>query len=407
MAIRKTNWLLPFAALGFLACNGVLHAGGGSDASKGFLTGDPSCRNHFCSDACGAPADGTTCHAGGRCLAGEAPSHCREAYDPCGGKSCGDSCTACDPTDPNCVEAAVEKFCDAAGQCNLAFPVCEDDKWTPCGGKSCGDSCTVCDPTDATCSETAVVKTCDSAGNCGPGSGTCEPEGCREEDCTEVVACPAIGCADPNQTYCHQRCVKQTDGSCDWDVTYGCDDPSTPNKWFKTCGDPVGGRGPNDDPSTPNCTTEQEGAACSTTGAECELLDADDTRLRCTDRDPRTQPGGCPISRRDFKQDIRYLDAPARERLAEELLGIHLATYRYKSAPAREQLGFIIEDAEPSASINSPRDMIDLYAYTSMAVAALQVQNEQLAALREEVAALRAARGVPSASPESDYPVCK
>jgi len=45
-------------------------------------------------------------------------------YDPCEAKACGDTCTFCDPTDPNCAETGVVKFCDAAGSCGMAFPDC-------------------------------------------------------------------------------------------------------------------------------------------------------------------------------------------------------------------------------------------------------------------------------------------
>jgi hypothetical protein len=39
--------------------------------------------------------------------------------------------------------------------------------------------------------------------------------------------------------------------------------------------------------------------------------------------------------------------------------------------------------------VDAERDRVDLYAYTSMTVAALQVQAEQIDALQREVAALR------------------
>jgi hypothetical protein len=52
---------------------------------------------------------------GGDIDGGKAP------YLPCAGKACGDDCSACDPTDPNCVETGVEKACDKNGAC-LASP---------------------------------------------------------------------------------------------------------------------------------------------------------------------------------------------------------------------------------------------------------------------------------------------
>jgi hypothetical protein len=52
-------------------------------------------------------------------------------------------------------------------------------------------------------------------------------------------------------------------------------------------------------------------------------------------------------------------------------------------------LGFIIDDVEPSVAIDPGRDMVDLYGYTSMAVAALQAQARDIEALKKEVARLR------------------
>jgi len=68
---------------------------------------------------------------------------------------------------------------------------------------------------------------------------------------------------------------------------------------------------------------------------------------------------------------------------------LRLATFRYRQNASRTQLGFIIDDAEPSPSIDPARDMVDLYAYTSMAVAALQTQAHEIEALRNEVRSLR------------------
>lgn len=39
------------------------------------------------------------------------------AYDPCGGKACGDACTICDPNVTGCQEPPGNKFCDPNGTC--------------------------------------------------------------------------------------------------------------------------------------------------------------------------------------------------------------------------------------------------------------------------------------------------
>ncbi len=38
-------------------------------------------------------------------------------YVPCAGKKCGDFCQYCRPGDPNCVELAVVKWCNANSEC--------------------------------------------------------------------------------------------------------------------------------------------------------------------------------------------------------------------------------------------------------------------------------------------------
>ncbi len=177
--------------------------------------------------------------------------------------------------------------------------------------------------------------------------------------------------------------------------------------WFTTCGDPVCGgyRGPF--PGVPPCSTEKAGDLCTVANAECDLKDSCNTRLRCSDADPKQQPGGCPISRAAFKRDIRYLDDAQRAQLWRELQALKLATYRYKDAgPAgAPRLGFLIDDVQRSGgslatlALDAERDQVDLYGYVSMAVAALQVQSQQIEALRQEVRQLRQdlARRDPSA----------
>lgn len=104
---------------------------------------------------------------------------CQEAkYDPCGGKSCGDSCKICPPGKVDCVETAVMKACNAQGKCDLDLePVCSDGNdedggaATPCSGKSCGDSCTTC-PAGQTCP--AVVETCNAKGECSTDTPECK-----------------------------------------------------------------------------------------------------------------------------------------------------------------------------------------------------------------------------------------
>lgn len=180
-------------------------------------------------------------------------------------------------------------------------------------------------------------------------------------------------------------------------------DDTTPTlTWWMTCGDPVCmGHTPN--PAIPECTTETVGAACTVAGELCDPINDCNAKLVCADSDPKDQPGGCPISLREKKRDIRYLDDADRQAALEALRTMPLSTWRYRhDDPTRTpRLGFVIEDLPPDgaarAAVDADRGMVDLYGYTSMAVAALQAQAEELKALRAEMETLRASCQAPGA----------
>jgi hypothetical protein len=90
-----------------------------------------------------------------------------------------------------------------------------------------------------------------------------------------------------------------------------------------------------------------------------------------------------------YKTDVRYLDAADLALLEAQTRSLRLARYRYKDAPARERLGFLIDDAPRAPAVDEPRDMIDLYAYTSMVVATIQRQAERLDRQEREIIRLR------------------
>jgi hypothetical protein len=163
--------------------------------------------------------------------------------------------------------------------------------------------------------------------------------------------------------------------------------PPTPTasgrlSWWETCGDVVC-RGYQASGSGA-CTGQQAGDRCQSFGQICDLVgNTCNVRLLCSDTDPRA--GGCPISRREAKKDIHYLNELETKALSQELLGLPLVTYRYRDGDERVHLGFIIDDIEPSAAAHSQRGQVDLYGYTSMAVAALQQQARQIEALQREL----------------------
>jgi hypothetical protein len=106
----------------------------------------------------------------------------------------------------------------------------------------------------------------------------------------------------------------------------------------------------------------------------------------------------CPISRRAFKRDIEKVSPGDLQRLYDDLREIQLTTYRYKSGGpfGPRRLGFIIDDVKTPFPVDPEGSTVDLYGYMSMAVAAVQVQAQEIAALRAEVTELKKARGQPS-----------
>jgi len=168
-------------------------------------------------------------------------------------------------------------------------------------------------------------------------------------------------------------------------------------KWYTTCGDPVcggpggGGAGGGAGGGPAACTTEKEGDPCTTEGTQCDPGSGCNVHLICAKSDPKAGPGGCPISRARFKKDIDYVPDQRLESIHDELMTMRLATWRYTSEAEsdKQHLGFIIDDNPASASVDATGDRVDLYGYTSMAVAAAQVQKKRIDALERELKALR------------------
>lgn len=171
-------------------------------------------------------------------------------------------------------------------------------------------------------------------------------------------------------------------------------EPADELRWYTTCGDPAcaGYAGPTD--GLPQCTEEVEGEPCSDAAARCDPEDACNTRLICATEDPKQGEGGCPISRRAYKHDVRYLDPAAVERVRKDALDLPLATWRYNGAPASDppRLGFVIEDRPASPAVSPDGAHVDVYALAAMAIATAQAQEREIAALRARIDALEAAR---------------
>jgi hypothetical protein len=172
-------------------------------------------------------------------------------------------------------------------------------------------------------------------------------------------------------------------------------------KWYTTCGDPVcrvpsSDAGLTDDAGAP---CPPIGTSCSVQGQQCGTHNSAvncGAVEQCDSQDPTRRPGGCPISSRQFKQHIAYVDEAGLQGLHDETMRMHLATYNYKppyADPGPKHLGFIIEDNPPeSPAVDWTRDRVDLYGYLSMVVATMQVQEKEITQLRGELE--RAGQGV-------------
>lgn len=160
-----------------------------------------------------------------------------------------------------------------------------------------------------------------------------------------------------------------------------------PLQWFTTCGDVVCSGYTKPEGVAP-CTPEQlEGSLCAEQGATCDPMSECNALLVCATEDPKQQDVGCPISRARFKTEIEYLQPADLERYAADLQSLRLATYRYRQAPsgAPPRLGIILEDNEQGIWVDGANDRVDVYGYASLAVATLQLQQRQLAAMQAEI----------------------
>lgn len=363
--------------------------GCGDGDGKGKDAGDPTCSDADCEGmevpaiAC---ADGPTlvvcergsdgaCHPSVRCENADAGRDGGIVGATCGGiagLTCGAG-TFCN-YEKTAGGTGCDGIADAAGVCEKLPSACPDD-YSPvcsCDNRTYGNACAA-----------------HAAGVASKHTGACTPEECiaaggRPEysDGASTPMCKAG--EDSFELPGIEPAI--------------CCVPDTQSKlsWYRTCGAPVCGN-PNQQPSDlPACDSHKAGEACSDEGSECDLQDDCSTHLICASSDPTQGPGGCPISRQESKVDIHYLDATELARKHEEVLGLSIAQYTYKNDPKAEpRLGFIIEDVEPSAFVEEARNRVDLYAYTSAVIAAMQVQEARIRELEAQVRKLSAERARP------------
>ncbi len=199
--------------------------------------------------------------------------------------------------------------------------------------------------------------------------------------CTGTESCHYSAASCFCGRFCPSYPIRQPD--CDAGVTQGCCDAKV--QW--NCFD-----GPDYCPTS----RPRVGTACAKEGDSCALsppVECGQATLACKNGVWNVVDFGCPVSSAKAKKEISYVDEGGGEQLRQELMSVHLATYRYKAGDDARHLGFIIEDMPPgSAAVLPSREHVDLYGYVSMAVAAIQVQQKEIDALKREVARLEAAR---------------
>jgi hypothetical protein len=268
----------------------------------------------------------------------------------------------------------------------------------PSDGTACAPEGTACeygdDPRGPPCR--ALARCLGGAWRTAPPSPTnCEPV-------TPAADCPASSAASGQACAVeHSWCALPTDGTdcicttCDW-LGYVFLGPCPAGKPRWQClARPAGldARCPAVPPTAgTTCTTDVScGYQCGAVG----IRSCQGGVWKGLDGSP------CPISRRAFKRDIEQLGPEDLQRLYDELREIQLATYRYRSdGPAGpRRLGFMIDDVKSRFPVDPEGNTVDLYGYMSMAVAAVQVQAREIAALRAEVAALKKARAKAHARP--------
>ncbi len=267
------------------------------------------------------------------------------------------------------------------------------------GASGCSSSSTPSghDGSDANNGDTGVVS-CGTA-TCGQGELCCAGADLYcTPTCTRVTSCPVLGrpCLVPPDA------GEPADSGSEIDAQPTADAGTTDaqpggSSWYLTCGDPVC-QAPESDAGL----TDADGGACPAIGSSCSTLGAQcGTRNPavacganevCAAKDPRSGLGGCPISSRQFKDGIDYLDSAQLEQLHDQTLRIRLATYNYKAAyadPKPRRLGFIIEDNPASPAVDPSHDSIEMYGYLSMIVATMQVQEKEIASLKQQLAETR------------------
>jgi hypothetical protein len=206
------------------------------------------------------------------------------------------------------------------------------------------------------------------------------------------VPLPEVTCPDTREAAAGQLCEPEAAYCVYADLACECTNCSTGGPVDICTGDPTWHcAAPNADPACP-AGIPLLGSACSGEGKSCTYACGSGGARVCKKGAWYAADGGpCPVSSRRAKRDIVYLTQAERRRIAEDLTRFKLATYEYRdpALAGRRHLGFIIEDVPGSPAVDRDGNMVDLYGYASMLVAAVQAQGEEIRKLKAELARLK------------------
>ncbi len=254
----------------------------------------------------------------------------------------------------------------------------------PANGVACGANNLECEYGSDPALACNVVATCGEGVwhvSTPAGSPTCPTTNASACAATKDALPPGATCSSANTTctyasgtcVCHMACGSQVP------IGRPCD-AGTPLTW--DCGG-----------ASTSCPADRPhlGAACTMEALDCNYGQepCQSTSFVCENGTWHSKMNQCPVSTARMKKEIHYLSDAELKDLSEQTDSLRLTTYRYTEGDPQQHLGFIIEDAPASPAVIQGRDRIDLYGYTSMTVATLQVQQKEIAALRAEVESLR------------------